>query len=160
VWPAVNYNLLALGERGDVPRRTAMSDVPVDAADPALAPEAVVVGSSGEVQVERAASAATGRQTPAKRRAGSAGGKRARAVALIGIEGAPATIDLRSSDARMAVIEAVLSAVVRGKTSALAATTALAAIKEARSEANDQWERVAHKQAQIIEELRGGRTIG
>jgi hypothetical protein len=101
--------------------------------------------------------------TPADRiarLAGSKGGKVPRAVALIGVNGVPATLDLRSSDNRMAVIEAVLGAVVRGQTSALAATTALSAIKEARSEANDQWERLAHAQAKAIESLRnGGREI-
>jgi hypothetical protein len=49
----------------------------------------------------------------------------------------------------------VLSAVVRGRTSALAAQTALAAVKEARSEAHAELERLLQAQAQEIERLRG-----
>src|SRR5688572_28788177 len=66
---------------------------------------------------------------PAKRAGGRRGGSNGRAVALIGVDGVPERPSLKTSEERLAVIEAILSAIVRGRTSGLAAQTTLAAIR-------------------------------
>jgi hypothetical protein len=68
-------------------------------------------------------------------------------------------LDLRSTDGRMAVLEAVAQAVATGRTSALAASTLVGIIKEARVEGESAWERLARKQAAAIEALRSGREV-
>ena len=90
-----------------------------------------------------------------RRRGGSKGGKTARAVALIGlgVDELP-TLDLTTAASRLALLEATLSAVVRGKTSGLVASTVIALVKEARCEAMAELERLVQAQAAEIERLR------
>jgi hypothetical protein len=66
-----------------------------------------------------------------KRRAGSKGGHAPRAVALIGLGDPLPVVSLKSSADRMAVLEAVLSAVARGRTSGMVASTIVSIIKAA-----------------------------
>ena len=65
-------------------------------------------------------------------------------------------LDLRSTDGRMSVLEAVAVAVAKGRTSALAATTLAGIVKQAREEAEAGWEKLATKQAEVIESMRRG----
>jgi hypothetical protein len=66
-------------------------------------------------------------------------------------------LDLKTSAARMALLEAVAECVARGRCSSTAATTLLAVIKEARTEADNELEKVAQAQAIEIDRLRGAR---
>jgi hypothetical protein len=96
------------------------------------------------------------------RLAGSKGGRNARAVALLGL-GLPAdqmpALDLRTSDARLRVLEAVAQAVALGKTSGLVATTLVSIVREARADANDELSRLVQAQAARLAELESGAVV-
>jgi hypothetical protein len=96
---------------------------------------------------------------PAKRAAGRKGGSNGRAVALIGIGGPLPTVELKTHQDRMAVLEAVLVAVAQGKTSGLTAQTLLAAVREARAESNAELELLVQQQARKIAELENGSRV-
>jgi hypothetical protein len=95
--------------------------------------------------------------TEQRRRGGQKGGKTARHVALIGLPDALPTLSLRTSADRMAVLEAVLAAVARGKTSGMVAQTIISVVREARADATAELEAVAQAQAREIERLRSSR---
>ena len=100
----------------------------------------------------------------ARQRAGrSRGGKTAkRAVALIGL-GLPSdqlpALDLSTSDNRLRLLEATAKAVALGSTSALAATTLVSIVREARAERLDALERLVQQQAERLAELEDGRVV-
>jgi hypothetical protein len=97
------------------------------------------------------------------RQSGQKGGRMAKRnrhnVMLLGLGVAVPQLDLASRDGRFALLGAVVEAVVNGKCSGLTASTLLAAVREARSEAGEQWQELAHRQAEIIEEMRSGKII-
>lgn len=88
-----------------------------------------------------------------RRGGGQKGGSRARAVMLTGIPGLPDILDLSISGNRLAILAGILRAIAEGKVSSLAATTAVAVLREARAEGEADWEKLALKQAEVIERL-------
>jgi hypothetical protein len=97
------------------------------------------------------------------RQSGQKGGRMAKrnrhSVLLLGLGVPVPPLDLATREGRFALLGAVVEAVSGGKCSALTAQTLLAAVREGRAEAGEQWERLAHRQAEMIEELRSGKII-
>ena len=100
------------------------------------------------------ASAALIPQVSKASRMAQKGGKRNRhQTLLIGIGGLVdlQKIDLRTSESRMAVLEALALAVAKGTTSALAASTLVNIVKESRTEAETEWEKIARRLANQVD---------
>ena len=94
------------------------------------------------------------------RLAGSKGGKRNRnQVPLVGLGAPLPVVSLKTHADRLAVVEAVVAAVAEGRTSGLTAQTILAAIREARAEANHELETLVQQQARRLAELEEGRVV-
>lgn len=93
--------------------------------------------------------------TTAQRSAGGQkGGKRARHVALIGLGAPLPVISLKSSADRMAVLEAVLSAVAEGRTSGMVAQTIISLVRAANELArHDQEDALAELEARLDQVL-------
>jgi hypothetical protein len=95
-----------------------------------------------------------------RRRGGQKGGHNGRAVALIGLgldELPP--LSLRTSADRMAVLEATLAAVARGRTSGLVASTITAIVRAANELArSDQEDQIRALEARV-EQLVGARVV-
>jgi hypothetical protein len=121
-------------------------------------PEAQVMGRADVVPVpmtQNGELTAAGR----KRAGNSLGGKAKRAVALIGLGQANLpSINLRSSDAQLRLLEAVADAVANGRTSSLVATTLIQTVRAAREVLHSDQEALLQAQAREIERLRGGRA--
>jgi hypothetical protein len=96
----------------------------------------------------------------ARRRAGnSSGGKHQRQVAVIGLGDALPVAHLRTAEDHLAVLEAVLSAVARGKTSGLVAQTIIATVKAASQIlAQDQAAQI-QELTRRVEDLLGGNVV-
>jgi hypothetical protein len=98
---------------------------------------------------------AVARQRAGRRR----GGQNPRAAALIGLGGPLPVVSMRTHDERMSVLEAVAAAVAAGRTSGLTAQVLLAAVREARSEANDALEKLVQAQAARLAEIEAGAVV-
>jgi hypothetical protein len=136
-------------ETTNLKRRTHLADQ--------LDPHLVEATGTGQMNATPAPSAALGRPMPTRAQAragGSKGGRRSRQnVLLIGIEGLPPALELRTAEQRFSVLEALAGAVARGKTSALAATTLVQIIKEARAEADREHDRRLAELEQKLDSL-------
>jgi hypothetical protein len=134
-------------------------EVPEKPTDQADAPDGATLETTGNTVAEVAAPPADGKLR--QRRGGAKGGKAGkRHVALMGLDIAlPDNLDLKSHADRMGVLEAVATAIAKGRTSALVAQTLVTVIREARSEAESAWQKLAERQAQVIEALRSGRVV-
>ena len=128
-----------------------MSESPGSLTPSSGAAQVAQVASTDETRRVQAPASPAGKPDRIARLAGKKGGTRARHVLLVPLDlGLPASPRLRTSDDRLAVIEALAGAIARGQVSALGASTLLQAVKEARLEARaGQEEKVAELEARL-----------